>query len=164
MFTYTLTITLYVAYKLKHWRTLAAQIHSPLQSMLYNIVQALESNLLFSILEEWGWWAEGRACPAGSCSRTPTIIDFPLLSSAPLPPHRHLWPPWIVWNIVRTGQPWLDELRVEAQCVLHYCWLGAWHTATVTTCLACSTEGGGPVCFALLLVRCLTQGNNRTRK
>ena len=85
-----------------------------------------------------------------------SLIFLCFLLPPPPPPPRHLWPPWIVWNIARTSKPWLDELRVEAQCVLHCCWLGAWHTATVSTCLACSTEGGGPVCFALLLARCLT--------
>ena len=39
--------------------------------------------------EDWGWWGEGCACPAGSCSWTPTITEIFLcflLHPPPLPP------------------------------------------------------------------------------
>ena len=114
----------------------------------YNLCYTTLYRLCTAVFHSWGVRLVGRrSCLSGwelFLNSNNQRFSSAFFCPPPPPPHCHLWPPWIVWNIARTGQPWLDELRVEA---------------TVTTCLACSTEGWGPVCFALLLSRCLTHSS-----
>ena len=104
--------------------------------------------------EEWGWWEEGHACPAGSCSWTPIITEIflcfllppPSLTSMASSEHCAQCPDlWVVRGAEGGGMmyDWNPRTKVSVwcsggaynttHCVLHCCWLSGCDTQLLWT-------------------------------